>query len=427
MSADQRWLGTFGPGPADRPRRFDQIDLRTGRRVRSLDAIDGSDLLRFLPDGGLLAVGRAELSVAPAGSGAGVHRIPTGTTHRAVAAADGKTAFVVARSDDGARVAVWDLTTGAKAGEWTAAARWQADGPQPWVFEGHVSPDGRRIVIHFPSYEGLGRRPSPRAFDARTGRPVGEWTRPHALNGVFSPDGRTVAYPGPRGARAELWEVASGGRRLALGEAGTVHACTLSPDGRVLAVSVQPGPVELWDATTGRAGPAWKWTPALADRLWDALQQATAAEAYRAVCDLRDHPAEAIPFLKGRMQVPAGPTDAWIAARIKDLDAPAYRDRERATGDLARLGDAVDEHLYRALAGAPPEARRRLEELLRRAVRTAPGHPEGLRATRACEVLEGIGTPAARDLLAAWAGGGAGATLRREAAASLGRLAGRGR
>jgi hypothetical protein len=51
--------------------------------------------------------------------------------------------------------------------------------------------------------------------------------------------------------------------------------------------------------------------------------------------------------------------------------------------------------------------------------------PDRRRAIRACEVLEGIGTPAARELLAAWAKGTPGATLTREAAESLERLKGR--
>jgi hypothetical protein len=45
-----------------------------------------------------------------------------------------------------------------------------------------------------------------------------------------------------------------------------------------------------------------------------------------------------------------------------------------------------------------------------------------LRQVRACEVLEGVGTPAAVRVLKAWAGGPPGARLTVEAAESLDRL-----
>jgi hypothetical protein len=52
--------------------------------------------------------------------------------------------------------------------------------------------------------------------------------------------------------------------------------------------------------------------------------------------------------------------------------------------------------------------------------------PERLRAWRALEVLEHIGTRPARDVLKNIAGGAPGVALTREARAALGRLARRG-
>jgi hypothetical protein len=49
--------------------------------------------------------------------------------------------------------------------------------------------------------------------------------------------------------------------------------------------------------------------------------------------------------------------------------------------------------------------------------------PDKLRAIRACEVLEGIGSPEARELLSQWAKGPPAATLTREASESAERLA----
>jgi hypothetical protein len=120
--------------------------------------------------------------------------------------------------------------------------------------------------------------------------------------------------------------------------------------------------------------------------------------------------------------LPAAPTADWIADRIKALDAPQFRDREKATEDLAGVAELIGPHLQTALKGSSPEARRRIEGLVARA--DSPS-PEKWRAVRACEVLEGIGSPDARELLAAWAKGPPGATFTREASESLGRLKGR--
>ena len=68
------------------------------------------------------------------------------------------------------------------------------------------------------------------------------------------------------------------------------------------------------------------------------------------------------------------------------------------------------------------EARMRAQELLTALDR--PGQtPELLRPLRAVEVLERVGTPEARDVLAGLAKGLPGARLTREARASLDRLA----
>jgi hypothetical protein len=84
---------------------------------------------------------------------------------------------------------------------------------------------------------------------------------------------------------------------------------------------------------------------------------------------------------------------------------------------LRALGPAAAGPLRRALAQSPSaEATRRIEVLL-------AGSPDDeLRGRRAVEVLEALGTPAARALLAEWATGDPAAAATREAAAALTRL-----
>ena len=96
--------------------------------------------------------------------------------------------------------------------------------------------------------------------------------------------------------------------------------------------------------------------------------------------------------------------------------------REKAAGELERWGERAVPALRRALVGGPsPEARRQIERLLGRLDGPVTA-PEALRAVRAVEVLEQAGTPEARRVLEALAGGAPEARLTREAKASLGRL-----
>ena len=67
------------------------------------------------------------------------------------------------------------------------------------------------------------------------------------------------------------------------------------------------------------------------------------------------------------------------------------------------------------------EVRRRAGAFLDQFDQAEPS-PARLRELRAVELLEGIGTPAAKQYLAELAQGAAGAPLTREAAAALGRL-----
>jgi hypothetical protein len=218
----------------------------------------------------------------------------------------------------------------------------------------------------------------------------------------------------------DLRETATGGRRVRRSNP-PVTAAAFSPDGRTLALATSPGPVALWD-WFGK--PAGKWADQQPAKRWEVLADGKAEEAFEVIRLLRARPTEAVAFLKGRVKVPTVPAADWVAARIKALDAASFKEREQASSDLAAAGEAVLPALRAALKGSSAEARRRLEALLEQP--EAPS-PERLRAVRACEALEGIGAPEARDLLATWATGPPGATLTREAAESLERLAKRGR
>jgi hypothetical protein len=158
------------------------------------------------------------------------------------------------------------------------------------------------------------------------------------------------------------------------------------------------------------------------ESLWDDLASDDAARGYRALCRLALHPQESVPFLRNRLH-PASPEDSREVARlIAALDADSFQEREQAQKRLATRGGVALFAVDRALKGQPsPEARRRLEELAEQLEQTIPP-PEELRAVRAVDALERMGTDEARALLADLATGAPDAPLTREAKASLGRL-----
>jgi HEAT repeat protein len=117
-----------------------------------------------------------------------------------------------------------------------------------------------------------------------------------------------------------------------------------------------------------------------------------------------------------------------IQPLIADLDSNEFAKRDQATKGLVRLQEAAEAPLLEVLKGDPPlELRRRVEAILlnlHAARMKPPPLPPGeeLRAVRAVEVLERIGTPEARGLLARLAKGAPYVLLTREAQASLGRV-----
>jgi hypothetical protein len=107
---------------------------------------------------------------------------------------------------------------------------------------------------------------------------------------------------------------------------------------------------------------------------------------------------------------------------LRDLNHPRYQVRDRATSELARLGELAEPLLRRGLYGQPPlEVRRRVQMLLERLEAGTPSAMD-LRTLRAFEVLERIGDAEARAVFEAHAREAPAARLGQEAQASLERL-----
>ena len=142
--------------------------------------------------------------------------------------------------------------------------------------------------------------------------------------------------------------------------------------------------------------------------------------------DLAAAPDPAVALSRRELKpAPAAPTDAELDCAFADLDNDDFATREKASRRLAEWGEPAAPGVRKRLDKAESEeVRRRAQEFLDR-FDPETLKPDRLRQLRAVELLEGIATPAAREVLSGLAKGAAEAPLSREAAAALERLKGR--
>ncbi|HEV3260479.1 MAG TPA: sigma-70 family RNA polymerase sigma factor [Gemmataceae bacterium] len=419
LSPDGKTVATWGK--LDHSVRL--WDAATGKQLRRLGEhrweSSGAEApwraVAFSPDGRLLASADGDPAVR-------LWDVARGTELRPLRGLQGETWFIVfspngrtlAAAARGQEIRLWDVTTGKE-------VRVIADPDVYWIA---FSPDGKRLAS-----TGYYRR-NLRLWDLATGKETGPpiKTPAESMPIAFSADGRFLAAASAGDDPAVVvWEVATRQAVRRFGGRNTAAASVaFSPDGRALACGGGDSAILLWDVTgrweDGRLRPARLTPPELASR-WKDLAGGDACRALQAAWDLTAGPGQAVPFLRKRLR-PAEPVDEPRLARlIADLDSERFPVRERATAALEKLGDLAEPALRRTLVKAPSaEVGRRVQQLLEK---LESGLPTGdrLRALRAVMVLEEIGTPDARLVLAALVEGAPASRLTQEAKASLERLA----
>src|SRR5262249_21115081 len=266
-----------------------------------------------------------------------------------------------------------------------------------------------------------------------------------AMAVTFSPDGRLFATAagefGTNRGEVKLWDAASGAEIGTLKHPGMVWSVQFTPDGKTLVASCWDRTVRLWEVATQQpravlpgfqisereTGKASELSATQLDGLWADLAGADAVRAFRAVWLLAAAPGSALPFLtKQRLKsAPEPVTDAKrVAELIKSLDDNDFKVRERSSEALVKSGKSAEAAMRKALqeGHSSAEVRLRLEAILER-IGGPPASGDGVRALRAIEVLEHIGTSEAKELLEKLAKNSDDARLAREAKAALGRLA----
>jgi WD40 repeat protein len=296
--------------------------------------------------------------------------------------------------------------------------------PSGWPL---LSPDGR-ILVSNGGQQAFG------LHEAETGKRLygfGEAREDFSPPRTISPDGKTVAAvlvkdKGTvlgRNDTIRLWETATGQvRRDFKGHQGWINSLAFAPDGRTLVTASEDTTALVWDVLSRDGQRPAALRPNDLRQAWDDLAVADAATAFRSMADLAEAPGQAILFLRDNLKPVRLANPEQVAQWVADLGHDEFAERDQATQELEKLDTLAAPALRKALANQPElEARRRIEALLRK-LDGPVSSPELLRGLRTIEVLEHIGTPQARQVVAALAEGAPAARLTKDAKAALERL-----
>jgi WD40 repeat protein len=451
LSPDGQWLATVSFGPQGSK----ILEAATGKEVGQVPTKqnDLNATLAFAPDGKTLAVRLMQdrqilLCEVPSGKvlrtigiETGINANPGGGFGGPVRlapalmffSADGKTLAAFA---DPNNLGLFDTATGQRVGSVLPE-------DAATVHSGAFAPDGRSLALDLNDgtvglYEiatgqlrrHYGTKMPPPKMPGGPGGVVIINGGTSAVNGqlggtrvVFSRDGQSLIHAGLDQV-VHVWDITTAKELAAFkGHTGALQGLALAPDGKRVASASTDTTALVWDL--GRAArPATVVKPLAqgeADAQWKNLLAKSTA-AFDAICALAASPKEAVALLKEQLK-PAAPLDMKrVETLVANLDNNQYKVRQQAYVELQKLDERLIPALDKALTGSPPlETRKRLEDL-RKQLASVNLAGERLRAYRAVEVLERIGTTEARQALETLAAGAPGATLTTAAQAALRRL-----
>ena len=292
----------------------------------------------FSPDGGTAARGEFAVVVLwDVRTGKEQRRLRgnEGNVYRTRFSQDGRTLASCHSVGSANRILLWDVATGKERG------RISGRNLRPFA----ISPDGKLCATGDSSLI--------RLWDVASGKILRTITTPtapvHCL--AFAPDGRLLASGDSVGGLF-LCDSETGEEVLrASGHQGSVTALAFD-GGRRLASASLDTTVLVWDLATLALASARPSAEDL-EKAWDDLAR-QARPAYRAHWILRNAPDRALVLLRRRLNPAETVTRERLRQLIAELDSDRFAVRERATGELARLGTAAEAALRRRAEGGTP-------------------------------------------------------------------------
>jgi WD40 repeat protein len=445
-------------------------DAATGKDLTKFQCHECSGVIEASGDGALVAVHTFPHDLSLRETSTGLTRKPLAGKHGGwTHAISGDGRRVATLDDDGHVISVWDVATGAE------LRRIEKQG---WQTSMVLSPDGSCLVTaslkEVTAWGGDGGQlvegadGTIRLWDVASGRERWKWSDARSQALAFSPDGKLIATsgqtpPAPNETKlsteVRLWEAATGRQLWVVQKhSSVVHAFAFTRDARTLATGDEDGEVHLLEVASGeirqtfrahekgitsasfspdggrlvtgspdRTALVWDLTiPSArlsereADAEWNELKSKDAKRAYEAIRRLAGDPEGTPKLLKARLRPVTAPDSRRVVSLIAAFDDDAFAVRDRAETELATYGDAILPALKRAQADKPSaEAGRRLSNLVGQAESNSL---DQLQQLRALEILERIGTSAAKDVLRTMAAGLPGTRLTTDAKESLRRL-----
>ncbi|MBI3409042.1 MAG: sigma-70 family RNA polymerase sigma factor [Planctomycetes bacterium] len=410
------------------------IDVATGKVLAELPMTKSFTFpVTWLPDGSLIASDRPDKAFHFDRQGREVRSFKAPENRQVntfTVSPDGKWLVLAGEGAPGERVrssvgwlGLFDVQSGATKGIWEFPNRFRTAG---------FTPDGQAIVLGGDSDAVANALvlfdPVQRKIFTPFAVPDPQATWRYTDRLVMSPTGHqfAVADMFGKGYTITVYETASGAvRRQLRGHLNSVSQLAFTPDGQRLVSASRDGTGLVWDVALPRPEAAAAMSDADRRRCWQALGSTDDEAAYRALGELAANPIATVAFLKANLKATPPPSDAELDRLLERLDAAEFAERDAASRELHRLGTLVLSQVRDRLPRiASLDVQRRLEAFLQKHDWRGRLTGSRLRERRAIELLEFIGTPAARAVLQSTAESG-NTPLARDAAQAAKRLGAR--